>query len=396
MRVLQHGWGFDASFWEGWDGVRLDRGYFGNPMQEIPPGPLTLIAHSAGVHLVDPDLLKRCTRLVIISGFQGPIPSVDLMKQRLRSRDKGVLVDFYRRCFRPERREWLVPETIDWDLLERDLDLLGNPLPPCLRLHGSKDAVAPGEGHSEAGHCLPITHREWCEERIHQLTVTDRFSSAAATYHETATVPRWVARDMSEALPEVPKGPILEIGCGTGLLTERLLERYPGHKIEPTDLSPEMVDACEARLGVSSRVHDGSAPFPSGTYAGIFSSMTLQWLPQLDQVLANYRQALRPDGVLYLSILSAGSFTQWHEACSRSQIPFTGLALPKVEGRKTTYTTTHEGPQQFFRYLKQIGAGASRAKRLSAEQWQRLFAEWESPCRINHEVTFMEERACRS
>ena len=64
------------------------------------------------------------------------------------------------------------------------------------------------------------------------------------------------------ALPPAPR--VLEIGCGTGLLGEALMPRWPDASWLMTDLSPAMLARARARFAgmgrIAYRVMDGAAP----------------------------------------------------------------------------------------------------------------------------------------
>ena len=62
------------------------------------------------------------------------------------------------------------------------------------------------------------------------------------------TLGRWQRTHEALAAASVPKpgGRVLEIGCGTGALTEQLLER--GANVVALDHNPEMLDHARARL----------------------------------------------------------------------------------------------------------------------------------------------------
>ena len=40
---------------------------------------------------------------------------------------------------------------------------------------------------------------------------------------------------------------ILEVGCGTGILTEFLIKKYPNASFEITDISGSMLEECKKR-----------------------------------------------------------------------------------------------------------------------------------------------------
>jgi malonyl-CoA O-methyltransferase len=145
------------------------------------------------------------------------------------------------------------------------------------------------------------------------------FAAAADRYDDGAHVQRIVARHLADmAMRErLPIGAqILEIGCGTGLLTREIHTRWPEALLTATDLAPEMVDAT-ARCGVAARLiaMDGEAPVFEGPWFDmILSSLAFQWFEDLPVALARLHGLLRPGGSLYFATMGAGSFARWREA----------------------------------------------------------------------------------
>jgi SAM-dependent methyltransferase len=91
----------------------------------------------------------------------------------------------------------------------------------------------------------------------------------------------------------------LEIGCGTGELTEKLAER--AGRVVALDLSPEMLAAAQARCAHLANVELLHAdalthPLRPESFDAIASIATLHHLP-LAAMFARVREALRPGGV---------------------------------------------------------------------------------------------------
>jgi len=92
-------------------------------------------------------------------------------------------------------------------------------------------------------------------------------------------------------------GRLLEIGCGTGLLAERLVGELPDTEVLATDQSERMVELTAAR-GVTARVADaGDLPFPDDSFDAVVAAWMLYHVPDLDRALAQVRRVLRPEGI---------------------------------------------------------------------------------------------------
>jgi trans-aconitate methyltransferase len=86
---------------------------------------------------------------------------------------------------------------------------------------------------------------------------------------------------------------ILDLGCGDGTLTERLVER--GADVVGIDGSPEMVAAACAR-GLDARLMDATSLTFDAEFDAVFSNAVLHWIGDQDAVLAGVARALVPGG----------------------------------------------------------------------------------------------------
>jgi pimeloyl-[acyl-carrier protein] methyl ester esterase len=110
--LFLHGWGFDASLWDGLrralapiESIAWDRGYFGRPNEEPADGPILAIGHSLGSQILAADPPPGCIGLIAINGFdrftgEGAVPrrAVDRMRSRFTEAPREVLDAFRMRC----------------------------------------------------------------------------------------------------------------------------------------------------------------------------------------------------------------------------------------------------------------------------------------------------------
>ncbi len=98
---------------------------------------------------------------------------------------------------------------------------------------------------------------------------------------------------------------VLDAGCGSGRVTERLVERLPRGHVIALDGSPSMIETARERLAgfgdqVSFVVADLGRPLPieDGTVDAILSTATFHWVPDHDALFTNLAAVLRPGGRL--------------------------------------------------------------------------------------------------
>jgi len=116
------------------------------------------------------------------------------------------------------------------------------------------------------------------------------------------------AAELVRRLPPRPPGNVLEIACGTGLVTKRLRERLdPALRLTATDLSTTMLDYARAQLGE----HDGiewrdadalKLPFPDGAFGAVVCGFGIMFVPDRQAMLKEARRILVDGGILLFSV----------------------------------------------------------------------------------------------
>ena len=86
---------------------------------------------------------------------------------------------------------------------------------------------------------------------------------------------------------------ILDLGCGDGALTEKLMSARA--EVLGVDGSADMVAAARAR-GIEARVADGHALDLAPEFDAVFSNAALHWMTDPDAVIAGVSRALKPGG----------------------------------------------------------------------------------------------------
>ena len=90
-----------------------------------------------------------------------------------------------------------------------------------------------------------------------------------------------------------PGEKILDLGCGDGVLTEKIAAA--GARVVGVDSSPDQVAAARAR-GLDARVADGRALDFEAAFDGVVSNAALHWMRAPDAVIEGVWRALRPGG----------------------------------------------------------------------------------------------------
>jgi SAM-dependent methyltransferase len=96
-----------------------------------------------------------------------------------------------------------------------------------------------------------------------------------------------------ELLDPQPGERILDLGCGDGVLTEKIVAA--GAEVVGVDASEDMIEAAKAR-GLDAQVMDGQALTFDRAFDAVFSNAALHWMLEPEAVARSVYRALRPGG----------------------------------------------------------------------------------------------------
>jgi malonyl-CoA O-methyltransferase len=251
---------------------------------------------------------------------------------------------------------------------------------------------------------------------IQKQRIARQFGQAASVYNTDAKLQYQGAQQLLDLIQNyqsaIPSGGILEIGCGTGFITQGLIQCFTDRSLDITDLSLEMLEFCrcnlifppEQRKRVSFYQLDAESNH-TGQYASIVGGFIIQWFNHLYQTISHLVSQLHPGGILFLSFPGSKSFPEWREICEQLSLPFTANPLPELDSllvkvadmrvlhiETENRVTHHTGAADFFRGLKAIGAGASQ-QQLSAGQMKRLIRAWDAQAsgqiEVHHQIIYL-------
>lgn len=209
-----------------------------------------------------------------------------------------------------------------------------------------------------------------------QKTIQEAFDQAASEYDNHAVIQRRVAYHLAKLIGDSSPQSILEIGCGTGFLTESLLNKFPETLYYATDIAPSMIKVCSNKLhnipNLQTFVMDGERlalpPYSPQFFDLICSNLSFQWFEDLPKSLESLWERANTLG---FTTLVQGTFEEWevfcHQAGSLSLVrPFLseeGLNNLCKSLNPDHFTIeirneveTFENPLDFLKSLKKIGA----------------------------------------
>jgi trans-aconitate 2-methyltransferase len=112
---------------------------------------------------------------------------------------------------------------------------------------------------------------------------------------------------------------VMDAGCGSGRVTEKLLERLPRGRVLAVDASESMIEKAREKLGdrVDYLVADLAELELSEPVDVVFSTATFHWISDHDRLFGRLHDALAPGGRLHAQCGGVGNVREHAEAIVR-------------------------------------------------------------------------------
>lgn len=165
------------------------------------------------------------------------------------------------------------------------------------------------------------------------------FSRSAASYEAAARLQHVVEARLLESLdylddPALARAPprrVLDLGCGTGRASRAMQARWPKADVVSLDLALPMLREGRAAARPGGWLGNPFArrplpvcadaralPLADASVDVLFSNLCLQWVEDLDAVLAGFRRVLKPHGLLLFSTFGPATLWELREAFAQA------------------------------------------------------------------------------
>ena len=131
------------------------------------------------------------------------------------------------------------------------------------------------------------------------------FGGSIPEYYDTILGPAQLnafAADLVKRMPVRPKGDVLELACGTGIVSARLRERVDSNfRLVATDISEAMLAYARNKVKgkIDWRLADAAAlPFKDATFGAVVCQFGVMFLPDKPKLFAEVRRVLIEGGLL--------------------------------------------------------------------------------------------------
>jgi trans-aconitate 2-methyltransferase len=155
--------------------------------------------------------------------------------------------------------------------------------------------------------------------------------------------------DVLAGVPLLPGTDVLDLGCGSGDFTARLVPLVAPGRVVGVDVSPSQVAHARAHHPgaefLAGRAQDVGSLFPPASFDVVVTVATLHWVPAGEQpaVLAGVARVLRPGGVLRADLGGAGQIAAARAVLDEVSARHGGPASPWVFPEPAAYAELLQG-----------------------------------------------------
>jgi len=227
-------------------------------------------------------------------------------------------------------------------------------------------------------------------------SVRSAFNKASNNYDDHAFLQKEIASRLDEKLNVISANSdaILDLGAGTGLLSNHLLKRFPDSKIIALDFAQNSLKNNQATNKICANANH--LPLANNSVDIVMSSLMMQWCPDLSQLFSEIHRVLKNDGLFLFSTFGpdtlkelkkswsvvddeahVNKFTDMHDI--GDQLLANGFLSPVMEMEKITLT--YQTVTDLLSDLKAIGAQSvsQRSKSLTGkDKFQLMIKMYES------------------
>ncbi|PID57500.1 malonyl-[acyl-carrier protein] O-methyltransferase BioC [candidate division KSB3 bacterium] len=215
--------------------------------------------------------------------------------------------------------------------------------------------------------------------------VQTSFHKSLYSYSQHAVVQTQMAEELLDRLEQVSQGrfnAVLEIGCGSGVLTERFLKRFQVKRFHANDI----VKACEEIMSDIFRQYPGQGCFEF--LAGdietmeripqnldlVISNAAVQWLDDFEGFLSRIRAQLTPNAILAFSTFGPRNLEEIR-ALSGNSLDYLSLQhieaclkqhFQRISCTEARSVLSFSSPRQVLNHLRLTGVNG-----ISKQRWTK-------------------------
>jgi malonyl-ACP O-methyltransferase BioC len=224
--------------------------------------------------------------------------------------------------------------------------------------------------------------------------IRTRFAKNLESYNQNAKIQKLMAKKLVQIANKKSYSKILEIGCGTGFLTDLINTNFNFEKYKAIDI----VEECEPFI---SKINNSIEFLPTDietylsqdneTFDLIISNAALQWVNNFEEIINNLKTKLNNGGELVFSTFGKENFREIYFLLGVSLDYFSSQELEKMFDAKVEeeiHVMMFNSPKEVLKHLKSTGVIAIENKKWTKKDLIQFENGYNSLCATKPTLTY--------
>ena len=209
---------------------------------------------------------------------------------------------------------------------------------------------------------------------IDEELVKQRFSRSLKTYSANAHVQKHTAEKLISLLPGKNYNSILEIGAGSGLLTELIKKNLVFKKYTAVDIVPECRQYIDKIIPDNIFIPGNIEKIIlKDSYDLIISNAALQWCSNTAEQINRLKESLNQNGVFAAAIFGNSNFKEL-----KSVLNLPDKMKTSLKGIEETIKLYFDSPIDILKHIKYTGANSLTEYKFSRTSLRQFETDYKS------------------
>ncbi len=227
--------------------------------------------------------------------------------------------------------------------------------------------------------------------------IKQRFAKNLATYNENAKIQRIMAQKLISLIDRINFDNILEIGCGSGLLTELAVNKFKYKNYYANDFvleCEEYIKNINPNIQFISSDIEKCIENTQVKYDLIISNATFQWIENLEEFIKKLLSKLAPEGILLFSTFGKENFREVYHATGETLTYYSKQDFEQIFGMLEHYIeeevriSAFKTPLDVLKHIKLTGVNAIDTKSWTKSDMQKFENTYKNLCRFAPTLTY--------
>lgn len=228
--------------------------------------------------------------------------------------------------------------------------------------------------------------------------IKKRFAKNLNSYNENAKIQKIMAEKLLSYLPDTRFDNILEIGCGTGFLTELAAKKLEFKTYTANDIVPEcegFIKNIDQKIGFTCSDIEAGLKNSTKTYDLIISNATFQWIENLEGFVSLLVSKLTRGGILLFSTFGKENFKEIACASGKTldyySIPELDSMLEGLEHsiEEEVLVLKFSAPKAVLKHMSLTGVNAIEAESWTKSDLRRFEEAYDSECSLTYNPIYV-------